>query len=481
MRRHLAFLGRDALVYGLAGGLTRFVKVLLVPIVARAFPVETFGVFDSLSVHIFVLAMIGVLGLDSAVIVAARQDAAAGKQRAMAGGMTLVLAASSLLGVALVAGARFWSRLLLDSADFAPVVVWAGISVPFSALLIYFLSLLKWEFRRRWYLAASLGSAFASVLLTWVVAFQTDFGLVGLFAASLAGQVFGAAIAGWGCRDLLAITWDRPVIRRMVAIGIPFALIGVMSTLAPSIDRFFLVKAHTLADAGVYGFGQKVASLSALVLAGFQTAWGPFAFSMDDARRKAAVFGRVFLLVLAFGVYAAFLLALAAPWLAEAIGRAEYRAAAAVAAPLGLSVALGAMFFIVSIGAFLEGRTLLTLVAYGAGVVTALALNLAFSASALPPESIAWANCSGQLISVIFMAWLSHRVHPVPYPWLRGAALFAAAAVALAWAGSVGTRLGIVEGAALMLAGGTALLAWAWFVMLEEPERRAIHRRIARS
>ena len=69
MRRQLGFLLRDSFVYGLAGAVHRFVKVLLVPVVARAFPVEIFGAFDAAGVYVYALAVLGVLGLNSAVII----------------------------------------------------------------------------------------------------------------------------------------------------------------------------------------------------------------------------------------------------------------------------------------------------------------------------------------------------------------------------------------------------------------------------
>ena len=483
MRRHLAFLLRDTVVYGLASGASRFVKVLLVPIVARQFTPEIFGVFDSAGVYVYVLAVLGVLGVDSAVILAARRAAPPdatpealreARRRAMSTAFTISIVASVLLALALAAAPALWSRALLDTDEYAGAILWAAATVPCSAILVYTLSLLKWEFRRAWFLAASLGSAFASVGFTYYSAFHTSGGLTGLMAASFAGQFLGAAIGCWACRDLIGFRFDRELARRTLAVGFPFAVVGVASGVAPSLDRLFLNHAHTLADAGVYGVGQKVATLQALVLSGFQAAWGPFAFSMENAPGKGALFGRVFLLVAVAGSYLTLALVTIAPWLARVAAGPEYVGATDYVLPLGLSIVLATIFFVVSIGAFLEGRTAFNLYAYVAGVAVTLALNVLLVALRTAPVGIAWANCFGQAASVTFMAWLAQRVHPVPYPFLRGVATLAAAAgVGLAisaWAPGAGP--GAVAGVLAALSGATAL--WVWFGVLSPVERRAL-------
>ena len=490
MRRHLGFLLKDTAIYGLASGASRFVKVLLVPIVARQFSPEIFGVFDSAGVYVYVLAVLGVLGVDSAVILAARdatpRDATpetirAGRRRAMATAFTIALAASGVLAVLLAAAPALWSRALLDSERYAGAIRWAAATVPCTAVLVYTLSLLKWEFRRSWFLAASLGSALASVAFTYYSAFHTSAGLTGLMAASFAGQLLGALIGCWACRDLIGLRLDRDIARRTLAVGLPFAVVGVASGIAPSLDRLFLTHAHTLADAGLYGVGQKVATLQALVLSGFQAAWGPFAFSMEHAPGKGPLFGRVFLLIAVGGSYFTLGLVTIAPWLARTAAGAEYVAATAYVLPLGLSIVLATIFFVVSIGAFLEGRTAFNLYAYVAGVAVTVALNVLLVALRTPPVGIAWANCFGQAASVTFMAWLAQRVHPVPYPFARGAVtLVAAGAVGLLISGWA-PGAGVVPVAGVLAALTAAVGVWTWLGVLSPSERRALRLRLGHS
>ncbi|HEU5049233.1 MAG TPA: lipopolysaccharide biosynthesis protein [Gemmatimonadales bacterium] len=477
MKGALGLLGRDAVVYGLAGGVSRFVKVLLVPIVAKAFPAETYGVFDALGVYTYLLAALGVLGLDSVVVLFAGQGRAGGTEdRGAAATQALLLTAgtSALLALAVIVGSEAWSALLLDSRAFGSAVAWAGATVPFSSLLIFALSLLKWEFRRGWYLVASLGSVVVSIGLTYLVAFHTAYGLPGLFAASLAGQAVGAGVALWGCRDLFARPGPARLARRMVAIGIPFALIATAGAFTPSIDRFFVVRFASLESAGLYGVGQKIAALTALVLSGFQAAWGPFAVGMRDAAGRDRLFSRVLLLVAVWGVCLVTLLSLAAPTLAAVLATPMYAAGADVVPPLALAAVLTTVYFVVSIGSFLEGRSLRNLGAYAAGIAVTIALNAALATAGTSPVAIAWANCAGQAVAVVFMAALSHRVHPIAFPFTATAVVLAAGAGLASLAAAAGRSLPRPLVALALPGTVIAFGLVTWFAILQPAERRAI-------
>lgn len=483
MRRALSFLLRDSLVYGLAGAANRFVKILLVPVVARAFPAEVFGAFDTVSLYVYVLAVTGILGLNSAVIILATRDGARATPAAMRGpastSLRVSVGASLVLALVVLVSPAWWSTILLDDARYAGAIAWGAASVPFSALLLYALSLLQWGFRRAWYVGIALGSAILTMVLSYIVAFHSDLGLNGLFAANLIGQALGAAVALYAVRDMLSAEWDAQLARRMLAVGLPFAVIALASNLVPSIDRIFLVQAHSLADAGIYGMGQKIAALSTLVLTGFQAAWGPFAFAQRDTAGKPRLFGRVFLLMCTAAAYLTVALVCLAPVIARAVATAAYASSSIFVGPLALSAGLGAVFFVVAIGSVLEGKSLHNLVAYIAGIAVTVVLNLLLVRTDAPPLGIAWANCAGQAAAVVCMAALSQRVHPVPYPFVRGGiALVAGAGLALA----VGrTASGIsAAGAIALVALLTALLGgWIWFGVLEAPDRQRFRARLA--
>lgn len=476
--RRLSFLLKDSLVYGVAGAVNRLVKVLLVPVVARAFPVEIFGAYDAAGVYVYAFSVLAVLGLNSSVIIIATRDVARADQGRLsetAGiGLRMVAAAALAVTAVLLLVPELASRVLLGSHGYGRAISWAVASAPFSAVLIYALSVLQWAFRRAAYVLIAIGSAVLTILLSYIVAFHTDFGLVGLFAANLVGQAVGAAAAVYAARDLLRAGWNAALARQMLAVGLPFAAIAVASNLIPSLDRLFLVQAHSLADAGVYGMGQKIAALSGLILTGFQAAWQPFAFSQRSASDKPHLFGRVFLLICGVAGFLTLGLVCAAPLIARYAATPAYIGAAIFVGPLALSTGLGAVFFVVAMGSLFEGKSLHNLVAYGVGIGTTVVLNLVFLARGSPPIAIAWANCLGQAAAVACMALLSQRVHPIPYPFIRGVLVMLLAAGAAVLAGHAVPHWSLGTVAAAQLGLGAAFVGWVVFGVLEPSERARV-------
>ena len=485
MKRHFAFLFRDSMVYGIAGALNRLVKILLVPIVAKAYSAEIFGAFDSLNVYLYVAAVAALLGLNSATVIVATADGRPSSPESLrppaATSFRVVLAASCLLAGVLVIGARFWSVVLLGSARFTTPVIWAALSIPCSSVFLFTLGMLQWSFRRTWYISLALGTAVLTIGLTWIAATHTAFGLTGFFIANLLGQGAGAAAGVFATRDMLRGAWAPDALRRLLALGIPFMVIGVAGTLLPSIDRLFLVQAHSLDVTAVYALGQKIAALSALTLAGFQAAWGPFAFARRGDPEKTRLFSTILLLVATAVAALSVLCVLLAPAISRVMATDAYAGSAVYVGPLALSTGLTAVFAVVAIGSVMEGRTLHNLAAYVLGVLVTLGLNVLLAVLHTPPIGIAWANLAGQLAAVTVMAMLSQRVHRIPYPFVRSTVILAIAALAVAELGGHVATMGGATIGYLVLGVIVTTGVWLWAVVLDAGQRANIMARLRRT
>ena len=106
MKRQLGLLFRDSAVYGVAGALNRFAKLLVVPLVAKTFPAAIFGAYDTATVAIYALASLCILGLHSSVvIIATRGGGSASRetmQRPASTGLRVTAAVSLVLAALLI-------------------------------------------------------------------------------------------------------------------------------------------------------------------------------------------------------------------------------------------------------------------------------------------------------------------------------------------------------------------------------------------
>lgn len=466
LRGAFAVLLKDAALYGIAGALNRVSKILLVPIVAKAYSAEIYGAFDALNVYLYAGAVLTILGLNSAVVIVGTADGRAATKAGLRGpastSFRLVVLNTLLVAGALAAAPAWWSQVFLGDSRFSSTVLWAAASLPASAILLYTLSLLQWSRQRARYIAVSVGSAALTVGLTWYAAIHTDRGLDGFFIANLIGQGIGAVAGLAAVFDLINDRFDRALLRSLTAIGLPFAVIAIAGTLMPSIDRFFLVRLHSLTEVGLYGIGQKIAALTALALAGFQAAWGPFAFARRDHPDKSNLFARIFLLAAVAAVWLSLALTIAGPTLTRIAATSAYMPAAIFVGPLALSAGLGSVFVVVAIGSVMEGRSLHNLTAYVLGLAVTILANLLFGAMHLAPLAIAWANVLGQAVAVTTMAVLSQRVHPLPYPFIRGALIVAVGAVAIPLLTTIAGPASLGAAASMLLALTLVLALACW-------------------
>jgi O-antigen/teichoic acid export membrane protein len=251
--------------------------------------------------------------------------------------------------------------------------------------------------------------------------------------------------------------------------------------LLPSIDRLFLVQAHSLETTAVYALGQKIAALSALILAGFQAAWGPFAFARRGDPDKARLFSTVLLVAATAVAVLGVLCVLLAPTISRLMATEAYAGAATYVGPLALSTGLTAVFAVVAIGSVMEGRTLHNLAAYVIGLSVTLGLNIVLALLHTPPVGIAWANMAGQLSAVIVMAVLSQRVHHVPYPFARALCILVLAALVVAELGGRVAHMGGAEIGYLVLAVVVMTVVWLWVAVLDAGQRARVLARVRRA
>lgn len=481
IRVQLGFLLRDSVVYGLAGALNRMVKLVLVPIVAKTQTTEVYGVFDSLNVYVYVAAILAILGLNSAVVIVATADgsvpSAESLRPAASRCFRIVLGVGIGLALLICLGASFWSSWLLGSARFTSVVRWAGASVPFSAVLLYSLGMLQWTYRKFWYVTVALLTASTTIALTYAAA-RLGHGLTGFFVAHLVGQAVGAFLGLYAARQVIRPTRVSTDLRRLLTVGLPFGVIGVAATLVPSIDRLFLVRFHSLTEAGIYGLGQKIASLSVLMLAGFQAAWAPFAFARRSDPQKERLFGTILLVVASAVALLAVLLAIAAPTIARIAATDEFVASTTYVGPLALSVGLTVIFAVVSIGSVMEGRSLHNLTAYVLGLAITLAANLVLAAVSAPAIGIAWANCLGQLSAVVVMAVLAHKAHPIAYPYGKVGIVLLGGVAAVAAIGTHVLQMSPLGRVLAALGAAVVAVTWCWLSALSAGERALVLRRL---
>ena len=196
------------------------------------------------------------------------------------------------------------SELLLDRSD-AGLVRIAIFGLWVFTMYEFLLALFRLDERARAFLAFTVSNVLVTIPATvWLVVVEEE-GAQGLLLGQYAtGAVFLAALLITQ-RRRLALIPDFLLLRRMTRFGLPTMPAELSLYSLNFIDRVLLVRLAGLADAGLYALSVKFAQAVNVLVKGFQLAWPPLAYSIEDddeARRAYAVIVTWFVAVCTFFV-----------------------------------------------------------------------------------------------------------------------------------------------------------------------------------
>ncbi len=246
-------------------------------------------------------------------------------------------------------------------------------------------------------------------------------------------------------RERLGLIPNWDLLRRMVRFGLPTMPAEVTLYALQFIDRIIIVRSIGLAEAGLYALAFKFSQGIQVVVRGFQLAWPPLAYSIQDdeeARRTYAVVLTVFTALCAFLVVGIWL---EARWLVRFLAAPEFFDSYEAIGPLALGAALYGIYLAQLVILGRTGKTERNLPATGAGMVANVALNLLL----VPEYGIVGAGVAlilSYLVVIALMYAFTQKLFPIPWQW---------------------GRLGVITvSAAAVIAGGELLLPTDGFVGL---------------
>jgi len=442
--------------YQAASILSAALALVTLPLYTRALSRADFGVAETLLTFIILASILLRLGLGEAFVrfYFATPEGAERDRLARTTTTTVLLtttAAALLAGV--LAGPL--SELLLGFEEaalmrIAVLGLWA-----FTNLEIAY-ALLRVDERRRTYVVASLCNVGLSVALTVTLVVGLDQGargyLLGNYAASaivllglwwvLRGRLAGGRLAG------------RVPLRPLLAFGVPTVPADATVFALNVVDRAYILRTQSAAAAGLFALSVKLATAVILAVRGFQLAWPPLAYSIDDDDRARRFYAAVttWYVVVAGLVIAG--LTLLGRWVVRLLAAPEYFAAHEALPWVALGWGMYGLFLVlVTIGGR-AGVTTRTFPASLAGLV----VNVVVLVALVDPLGIKGAGIAlvaAYAVMLVVLHLLTRRLFTVPFEWGR----LAHAAVLLAGVSVAGELLLATSGAGGFAARAAALAA----------------------
>jgi O-antigen/teichoic acid export membrane protein len=416
--KRISQLGGETVVYGIAGTISRFIGIFLIPLYTRAFSPADYGKIAILTAFTTLLSTFIVLGLDSAT---GRwyydSDDPERRTRVIASWFWTQIAVGWAVALTVIALASPVANTLLGSPapGGANLVTLAVLTVPLSTFGKVIGNWLRYQ-RRPW-MATIYFTASSLLTIAFVVLFVLVLkrGLPGLFL----GQIVAATITGVAAVTIMR-KWlaprgfSRRLTREMLAFGLPLMPAAIAAWVTASADRFILKGFVSTAEIGIYSIGASLAAGMALLTGAFQMAWGPFAYSILGDPQSTRVYGKVFSVYSLLACTIGTALSLFAPLVLRIFTTpAYYGAASAVPWLVFAYVAMGATY-IMALGSTIvkkSGSVALSIF-IGAAVNTALNFTLI---PRFGKDGAAIATFVAYLSAATYLYFASQRAYRIPY------------------------------------------------------------------
>lgn len=410
-------MGRDTVIYGLARVLSKSVSLITLPLLARNFSVEQYGLIDLFTVLTGLLITLLMLGQDSAV---ARyffesDDEATRRQ--------LVSRSLAFQGtVVLIAFPVFWVLIQVVNVYFVYparvdyILKLTILTVPFGIIFTNAQTVLRFTFKKWQYLFLSLGFSVGTMSAVSIEVFFFGSDPVRLFRMFLFIWVVFGMLGLWFIREWI----ERPVgllpSRQIVFYGIPMGLIVVLGSVQPFLERIITGAAISAEALGYYAVAAKGAMLLALPVGAFQTAFSPFLFSTyreADASETLNVILKIFVTVLSAAVL---FIATFSTKIIEILAGEVFLAGASAVLPLTWAIYFQAVGLFLGTGTILTQKTQYRLFSYAVATIVGV-VAMFYLGGSWGIVGIAGGVALGKLVMLTLETVLSNRLWPIAWDY----------------------------------------------------------------
>jgi O-antigen/teichoic acid export membrane protein len=420
IKSKLSVLVKDSTVYMAGEALTRVIGFILIPIFTRVFIPADYGVIDLITIFISVIAVLLIMGMDSAVARFYYDDPEDDHEIKVifSTGFLWEIGTSLAICLSLIMLSGKISTLVLKDNSYRLYVLLAICSIPFIVWRQFFANLLKWKREKYRYLILAISEVIIRPSLKIYLVVFLHRGITGVFVANLISYMAIFLLGLVITYKNYSLKFSYPLLKKLLSYGLPYAIIGVSMQVMVISDKYFLNYYTSLRDVGLYTVGQRMASIASLLVVGFQTAWGPFALYVHKDRNAKRIYSKVFeYYIILTSVMFAFLTIFSRE-IILLLSTREYAGGADVMGILTFNVVLNGVYALYCIGVGITKKSYYSGIAVISGMLANLILNFLL-VPRFTMRGAAVATVLANLVSVILIRTFSQRVYHVNYRMSR--------------------------------------------------------------
>ena len=414
-------LFKDSLVYGIGFGVSRFLQIIVLPIIAHALSLAEYGFYSNYVIFYSIAGGVFVLGLDSAVARFMFDSEDKNHHRKLFSISFFCLLFVSLLFAGICSAyPSALLKIINVPESYKGALPFALFIIPCIVLNNFFLTWFKWKRQKYYFLINTIGTVFFLLVPLLVV---KKIGFNYIFQTIFFGQLTVVAISTILVRGYIRFIFDGPLFGALLKYGFPWTLVYFLGLSRTYLDRFFLT--HFLNDNsyGVYNFSIRLATFLALITTAFDMSFGPLAFSIWKKEDAPKFFARLQSAYTFLISAIACVIVIISPLLVNLLGGEKYHGAENILPYLLFSAIPLSLINFSSLGIAYAKKSFLSTVTLVIGFAVVLLLN-----AVLTPRYLQFGAVNASLIGHMFIVisgyYFSQRFYKVDFHFAKDGLLF---------------------------------------------------------
>ena len=414
-------LGKDTLVYGIGYGATRFLQIIILPIITHALTLSEFGYYSNYVIFYSFAGGLLICGLDSAV---ARfffdSDDKKYHQRLFSTAFFFILAVSLISAIVFFIFSSSLLKVLAIPPGYTSSLKYVILCTPVIAMNGFLLSWFKWKREKMKFLFNS-GSTIVFLLIPLLFAKQVTFDFI--FAVIFWSQLVIFVLSSLLANGYIRFNFSKSSLRSLLAYGFPWMLVFLFGASRTYLDRAFLTQYLSSDLYGVYNFSVRVASLLSLVITAFDMSFGPLAFSIWNKETAPAFFARLQSLYTFLICAFACSICVFAPVIIQILGGEKYAGAENILPILLFAAIPLSLINFSNLGINHAKKSIFSTVTLFLGLVVVLILNFVLTRHYLQFGATT-ASLIGHIVIIISGYYFSSRYYKIPFAYAKDSMIF---------------------------------------------------------
>lgn len=412
--RSLIFtVGRDTSFYGIASVLNRSISLLILPLLARHFSIEEYGLFDLLYLSLTLLVTFFIFGQDSSIMRYFYDENDDDSRRALVtNSISMILLVSILFFLIIFLFKDFLTSLFqITNEDFNLILILMMI-VPFGILYAISETVLRITSNLKGYLALSLGLTLSILMSVFYATQILEASLYLLFKMYFYVWLVFGLFGLFLIREWIKKPHTIFISKKMFLYGFPMGIVVMLEVGQPVFERLIISNLIGLEGLGLYAIATKIAMFMILPVGAFQMAFMPTVMKIykdEDAIKLFNLSLNIYISILS-----ALLLSITAfdDKLIYFLAGPSYMSAESIIFPLSMAIYLHAIAMIIGIGTILSQKTYLRLITLAIVQIISLSAIIILSQK-YDIYGVAVGVCIGKIILLFIYGYLGQKLYPL--------------------------------------------------------------------